>query len=66
MSSSITLKSGGRFGGSPLLQTGHGTPAPHSQASALSLNILNGWLAWVSQTQPVSSQFEQLFFCDAS
>ena len=57
MSPSSALNSGGTYVGSPVLRTGHGTPAPpHSQASARLLNILNGRSGCVSQTQPVRSQ----------
>ena len=43
-------------GGSVVLHTGQGAPAPHSQASSRSLRKRHGRSGCVSQTQPVPSQ----------
>jgi hypothetical protein len=56
----VTLKPGGRSGGSPVLHASHGMPAPPQfHASSRSRNISNGRSEWFSQTQPVLSQTGQ-------
>jgi hypothetical protein len=43
-------------GGSDVLHTAHGAPAPQSQASARLLKPRHGRSGWFSQTHPVSAQ----------